>query len=308
MKITTTTNNRQQQIRNCCSNTHCSTTFHYSMKSEENVTAKENWTTFDILEDDSKSQQSTQPTEYPLWMESVVRVTCAGFCGALVGMSRQNQQSSKIFQRAVVASGKKRPPRALPKLKTVQQSTEETNLPLQWSFSFMAFVSILETSRFWSPTTLLMNHWQNSSLEEQDDNTPTIPPEWMESVPDDPKSLATIVDCTIGGTVAGLAGGMAKQRPPPASSSTSQLKLPSEILKSGRRSLIWTGIGTGMALGLLAGSVQAGLDIMESYAVLEESRQEELQAQRRVREMEERLEKEEAAAADLVPNESRKDD
>lgn len=260
----------------------------------------QNWTSFDIPEESQASQQQSDQDD-ALWMESVMRVTCAGFCGALVGMSRQNQSSaSKIFQRAVVSGGKKRPPRALPKLKTVQQSSQETNLPLQWAFSFMAFVSILETSRFWSPTTLLMNLYQQPSLIEQENSgneeqlqpLQLNPPEYTQQFPGGPKSLATIVDCTLGGTVAGLAGGMAKQRPPPTSSSTSPLQLPSSILKSGRRSLVVTGIGTGMALGLFAGTFQAGLDVMEHYAMLEKSRQEELEAER-IQEMR-RLEEAEA--------------
>lgn len=240
----------------------------------------QDWTTFNIANDTSQQRDSSD--NVALWMESLMRVTCAGFCGALVGMSRQNQSSaSKIFQRAVVSGGKKRPPRAVPRLKTVQ-IRDETNIPLQWAFSFMAFVSILETSRFWSPTTLIINLQQQKYAEgEGIGDAAEIQPErgFQQHLPGGQKSLATILDYTLGGTVAGLAGGMAKQRPPPSSSSTSPLQLPSSVLKSGRRSLIMTGVGTGLALGLIAGIFQAGLDVMESYAREEEARQQEQEEQ-----------------------------
>ena len=119
-----------------------------------------NWAEVDIPEDTNDDAQSSRDQLF----ESFVRVTAAGFAGALVGLSRQNQSAgATIFKRAVVASGKqKRPPRAVPKLKTVQQAEGGPNIPLMWASSFMAFISILETSRFWSPATITMNIYQTS--------------------------------------------------------------------------------------------------------------------------------------------------
>ena len=260
------------------------------------------WTTVDV------PQQPVEETDEGVasarFMEAVVRVTAAGFAGALVGLSHQKRAAgAKIFQRSVLhnngnAAKRKLPPTA-PKLRSAQS---ETNLPLQWATSFGAFVSILETSHFWSPSTLAMNLYYDEHLEDTsglgdlngDDNDSstqqqqpkTQDPSAMTTTTTEStqtfllpeqyrQSVTTICDYTLGGAVAGMAGGMSKRRPPPTSSSTSQLQLPSSILKSGRRSILLSGIGTGVILGFIAGVCQAGLDVAEDYVRAEGIRQEE---------------------------------
>ncbi|CAB9503309.1 expressed unknown protein [Seminavis robusta] len=217
---------------------------------------------------------------------SVVKITFAGFAGALVGLSRQNQHAgAKIFQRAVV---KGKMTRAPPKLKTVAPQGEDANIPFMWATSFIVFVSILETSRFWSPTTMMMDLYQHNINYDQQQEQPQQ--QQAESVSDNSnlsslslsshhnqKYLATISDYTLGGSVAGLAGAMSKRQPLTGSSSTSRLELPSAILKTGRRSILLSGVGTGIALGFFAGVCQAGLDYMEDQVrSMEEQEQKEL--------------------------------
>lgn len=200
-----------------------------------------------------------------------------------------------------------------PKLRSAQ---EDTNFPIQWAASFGAFVAILETSHFWSPSTIAMNIYaidqdnlivvdelseeKGSASRKEEFTTEHASQQPMDAVLSDSTTntttttitniptleteklfgpyrqpLATIMDYTLGGAVAGLAGGLSKRRPTPTSSSTSSLELPAAILKTSRRSIIMSGIGTGVILGFIAGICQAGFDIAEDYARAELARQEE---------------------------------
>ena len=99
-------------------------------------------------------------TTYRL-MESVMRISIAGFGGALVGMSlsrRPQLQSS-------ASSRRRRPYRADP------------NLPMTWAMACSAFCTLIEISRWTSPTSLI---------------TPS-------------PAIQTVGDYTLGGAVAGAA-------------------------------------------------------------------------------------------------------
>ena len=249
-----------------------------------------NWTDIEIPDSELYQDENDMTSRF---LESVARVTFAGFAGALVGLSHQNKiaaTGAKIYQRSVVrtnttatkskmtsptsASASAATPPHMMRMK--QRGSEDTNLPLMWATSFMAFVSILETSRLLSPTTSIVNIMSrlqnlNDETSEKDDNLlaeeEVIPP------PMEVPWFATLADYTIGGTVAGLAGSASK-RAPPASSSTSKLQLPSAILQGGRRSILMSGLGTGLALGFLAGMFQTALDAADNYLKKEQVRQE----------------------------------
>ena len=204
------------------------------------------------------------------FMEAMVRVTFAGFAGALVGLSHQKRvQATKIFQRSVSskAAGNRAPPMP-PKIRSTQA---EENLPVKWAVSFAAFVAILETSRFWSVSSTLihlMEDLQNANNDDENDDTTrtTADMDLQQDAWYKHATATTIMDYTLGGAVAGLAAGMAKKGPATASSSssTSKLQMPSAIIKSGRLALL-SQIGTGVILGVLAGACQAGLDTAEDY-------------------------------------------
>lgn len=83
------------------------------------------------------------------------------------------------------------------------------------------------------------------------------------------KAFVSIGDYTIGGAAAGLAGALGKQN---------------NILRS--RSVTRAGLATGVGLGLLAGILQAGIDVGNLYLEREQSEERERQ---RVREDEELL-------------------
>lgn len=106
------------------------------------------------------------------------------------------------------------------------------SLPGQWAISCMFFALILESSRIMSPTGLFL-----SKLDE----------EWTPSPMS--RALITIGDYTVGGGVAGLAGALARRRDLPT------------------RQGGWMvfGLGAGLALGLVAGVAQAGLDASTTY-------------------------------------------
>lgn len=297
-----------------------------------------NWTSVDIPQhqQDSGNNMANDGVDYDRFMESVVRITAAGFAGAMIGLSYQKRAAgSKFFQRSILHpnSRKSAPtiavarananstsvarinkhvarksPSTAPTLRSAPSGGSglpvDTNLPLQWAMSFGAFVSILETSRFWSPSTLAMKHLYDDDVGDRGGDTSTSLRETVagakndEEVTQEPQletatataletrtllllserqqhSVAIIFDYTLGGVVAGMAGDMSKRRQPPGSSSTTQLQLPSSIANRGRRSLLLSGIGTGVMLGFIAGACQAGLEVAEEYVRAEDVRQEE---------------------------------
>lgn len=238
------------------------------------------WTLVDVPQDPLEAEREATKARL---VESGIRIACAGFAGLCVGFSYSNKAAgAKIFQRSVAATGKKqRPPGAMPRLKAVQPANE-TNYPFMWGGSFVVFMAILETCRFWSPTSLALQGYQRSLLEDEEGNDNLLEAEWSQfalDFPGGPESLATIGDCTLGGSVAGLAVGFSKQRPPPSSSSTSPLQLPSSITKMGRRSLVLSGLGSGIALGMLAGVSIAGLRVAEAMAMEEVAKEEAVKSQ-----------------------------
>ena len=189
-------------------------------------------------------------------LESLVRITLAGFGGSVVGRAQQRQQAGMATSSAASTSTstssnnrrRQRPPMAAAQ---VNQINILGNQPRTWALSCMIFAIILETTRRSSPTTVLL---QSVSSMDEDSVKHT--------------AITAVGDYTLGGTAAGLVGALAgwtqKAR---TTLSANAMQLPASILssKAGRRPLILWGLGAGMSLGFVAGIFQAGVDVGNIY-------------------------------------------
>jgi hypothetical protein len=196
-------------------------------------------------------------------LESLVRITLAGFGGSLAGLAQQRQQqpgTANSTSASATSSGtstssnnrrRQRPPTASLLL---NQKNALGNQPRTWALSCMIFALILETSRRSSPTTSLLQSVRPSDEESLS---------WNLRVQN--TAITAIGDYTLGGTVAGLVGAL----------STKAMQLPASILasKAGRRPLMVWGLGAGMSLGLVAGLFQAGIDVGNLYLEREQEQQ-----------------------------------
>jgi uncharacterized membrane protein len=190
-------------------------------------------------------------------LESLVRITLAGFGGSVVGRAQQRQQAGMVNTSSSASTSsstssnnrrRQRPPMAAAQ---VNQINILGNQPRTWALSCMIFALILETSRKSSPTTTLL---QSVSSMDEDSVKHT--------------AITAVGDYTLGGTAAGLVGALAgwtqKAR---TTLSANAMQLPASILssKAGRRPLILWGLGAGMSLGFVAGLFQAGVDVGNIY-------------------------------------------
>jgi uncharacterized membrane protein len=187
-------------------------------------------------------------------LESLVRITLAGFGGSVIGRAQQRQQAGMATTSSTSTSTssnnrrRQRPPMAAAR---VNQINILGNQPRTWALSCMIFALILETSRRSSPTTTLL---QSVSSMDEDSVKHT--------------AITAVGDYTVGGTVAGLVGALAgwtqKAR---TTLSANAMQLPASILssKAGRRPLVLWGLGAGMSLGFVAGIFQAGVDVGNIY-------------------------------------------
>jgi uncharacterized membrane protein len=201
-------------------------------------------------------------------LESLVRITLAGFGGSVVGRAQQRQQAGMATTSSESASvstststssnnrRRQRPPMAAARVKKIDILG---NQPRTWALSCMIFALILETSRRSSPTTTLL---QSVTSMEEDSVKHT--------------AITAVGDYTLGGTAAGLVGALAgwtqKAR---TTLSANAMQLPASILssKAGRRPLILWGLGAGMSLGFVAGIFQAGVDVGNIYLKREQQEQ-----------------------------------
>jgi len=225
--------------------------------------------------------------------ESLVKVTLAGFGGSLVGLAHrhylQQQQQIDHFpaaddhrhqqQQTRKKDSKQRrfrigPPRNVEAAATTtttshgarivvgrssaaaaaRSSTAVSGIPVKWAISCMFFALILETSRTASPATRIVDAVLRQGDEDSNigRNPPLTPSHDASSTTQLLKRRALIStgDYAIGGTVAGFAGALALARNTRPSSYSAT-----------RPGLVLWGVGVGMTLGLLAGTVQAGADV-----------------------------------------------
>jgi hypothetical protein len=193
-------------------------------------------------------------------LESIVRITLAGFGGSVVGLAQQRQQPGTATSSASNSTtsannrNRQRPPMAAAR---VSQMSTVGNQPRTWALSCMIFALILETSRRSSPTTAILQSASSSDEESLSFN------DRMKR-----KAGTTIGDYAIGGTAAGLVGALAGWTQNARTMlSANAMQIPASILssKAGRRPLLIWGLGAGMSLGLVAGFFQAGIDGLSMY-------------------------------------------
>lgn len=189
----------------------------------------------------TKSEPSFDLGVYESFMESVVKVTLSGFGGSLIGLSQEKRLESVrvVTGAAAAASARKRR----------SPSAPLSNLPLTWAISCAAFCSILETCHLTSPATIIYDMLNNS---ERPGSPPSLNP-----------YVQTVCDYTIGGALAGIAGSFGRNE-------HIRRRIPSAMFKGPKR---FFGLAPGIALGALAGVLQASTDYGVTYAESMQQRQ-----------------------------------
>jgi hypothetical protein len=201
----------------------------------------------------SSGGSSTSLEYWEAVAESCVRITLAGFAGSLIGLAKERQGHSHTIPNAAETlvqfqqqrntaqgirggGGGYRPRRPPP----VPIKTASTNLPMTWSLSCMLFAAVLESSRRASPADLL---WKLTAADNDSLIKPTDSDRFREQA--FRQAIVSIGDYSIGGAAAGLAGAVGQNR----------------HLLTNRSLAIRSGLLTGLGLGLLAGAIQAAIDI-----------------------------------------------
>lgn len=186
--------------------------------------------------------------------ESLVRITLAGFGGNVVGLAyqhRQQLQQRQVTRPSMLSSAYKIPPQ---KSSPLVKLLPRTNLPSTWGLACTLFALILETSRRVSPTNIFL-----STMEGYPTELPTAK-NVQRTV------LTTVGDYVVGGSVAGIAGAIAARR------RTANIAFPlPPAVRSNSAFLFW-GFGAGMALGLIAGVLDASVAVGNIYLEQEERR------------------------------------
>jgi|UniRef100_A0A7S2U8B6 hypothetical protein len=179
------------------------------------------------------------------FMESVVRVSVAGFGGALVGLSLSRRRFSSGRSKAYV----------------------DRELPLAWAATCGAFASVVEVSAQWvHPTNAFLNlilpkndpsKEETNSDEIQTGDTVA----WMTNVGLDRTAMELVVDYTLGGGIAGATfqGATIQTKAGERLASVAMAGMPSPSRS------IAGGILPGMALGLFAGLAYTSLHMLEQY-------------------------------------------
>ena len=165
-------------------------------------------------------------------MESVVRVTLAGLGGSIVGLSQEKRLESMRVSPAKTALARRKRGKMM------------SNLPLTWALSCMAFCTIIETCRLTSPSTMIVRALEPST---------GFPSNSLGTNLSQP--ITTISDYTIGGACAGIAGSFGRN-------TLLRKRLPVAMFRGSQR---FFGLVPGIALGIIAGGVQAGLDYGVQY-------------------------------------------
>lgn len=205
-----------------------------------------------------------------------MRVTLAGFGGALAGLSFARRPGAAVAvgstavkqaastltktshaAKSSIGGGKNRLKRQRPIIRTAPPSTKpylDRELPVAWAMACMAFAGTIEVTRLMSPTSFAWEimRGETDTGEECDDTKENNQTE-LESVPSLDPSMTTISDYLIGGAIAGaIFKGSAVRTSTGARIDASIMgKSPASNLRAIGRPL--SGILPGAALGLLAG-------------------------------------------------------
>ena len=259
----------------------------------------------DQRDDDDDENWST--VEY--WegvAEAAVRITVAGFAGSLIGLAKERlyqtqpqlnetpftTSSTSVTSKVLVYEApttsspvtaskqiSKGLPRRPPRLPIRATTSGSTNLPIVWSISCMLFTIILESCRLSSPTNSMLqivdseiNRTSSSDDNDRAITTPRI--DFQNKI--QRTAIVSLGDYTLGGTIAGLAGVVGQRR------QIAQFPIASRLPSLG------FGLATGFTLGIIAGTFQAAIDVVDLYLKEEE------------RQANERRKQEELEGADLA--------
>ena len=169
-------------------------------------------------------------------MESVVRITSAGFGGSLAGLALERQSA--------VTSQTRRP--------VIAAKTTGASLPSTWAVSCMVFVFLLESSQKASPMSAILDAL--NLLEG---------PRQFGRPPYEQIAIVTAGDMAIGGAMAGLAGSVASRNQP-------------HVLGSVRLMPLWglgVGMGLGLVAGIFQAGIEVGNLYLLEEQQKEEERQ-----------------------------------
>jgi len=210
-------------------------------------------------------------------IESLMRITLAGFGGALAGISisrrgglaTASQQAQALAKKVatpnnnVIKQSRTQRRQAIRSAPPVLRPSIDRELPTAWAVACMAFAGVVEFTRLVSPTTFVSQFITPPLQLESDDNIQ------LESVqendnddaavtanPDAMKYGTTIIDYTIGGGIAGaLFKGSAVRTPTGARLDASIMGnySASSSVSTAIKGKPLSGILPGAALGLLAG-------------------------------------------------------
>ena len=245
------------------------------------------------MADDASSTQPEPAVEsgfdWAKGWETLARVSLAGCAGTLVGLAKEKQQQQQQTAEAQAVHQEdvkqhrgvqRRSRRQRPPLPPPRSTPTSGRLAATWSVSCMIFAVVLESFRHASPTSFLLQHYLEqeaaapsieatitSDTTTSNTRSPPPPPRSLEEAVK-LRAWTSIGDYTLGGAVAGLAGAMGQQR---------RLLARGGAASGGTRrpSLAAFGLATGMGLGLIAGVVQAAVDVGDLYVAEEEQRKQE---------------------------------
>lgn len=207
-------------------------------------------------------QQSQQQQQLSDIMESVVKITGAGLGGTIVGLSLQHRlQDLRVTTPAAIAAEARRKRFRGASVATSSQGSPSVaslatrNLPLTWALACTTFVSIIEISRFLSPSTILMQIFVGKA---SDDGTDTSSEKTSISSSPISRSVSTVADYTFGGAVAGVASAIGQRQSRLTTPTMHQNAIRRAATTAGRPPMI--GVLSGIGLGLVAGCLQAAVD------------------------------------------------
>eukprot|EP00985_Skeletonema_marinoi_P020701 scaffold12368_cov149-Skeletonema_marinoi.AAC.12 len=210
-------------------------------------------------------------------IESLMRITLAGFGGALAGISISRRGGLAASQHQAQALAKK----AITSNNNVIQQTSRTQrrqairsappvlrpsidreLPSAWAVACMAFAGVVEFTRLVSPTTFV-SQFITPPLKIESDDDDDVQVDSVQSdddaiVPNNPDAMkygSTVIDYMIGGGIAGaLFKGSAVRTPTGARLDASIMgNYSASSVSTAMKGKPLSGILPGAALGLLAG-------------------------------------------------------
>jgi len=187
-------------------------------------------------ENEYSKEKENQVSELAIYAESIVRVSFAGLGGAIIGLGqKQSTEKMRVLTGSALTAAARR---------NRSPMKSKLNMPWTMALSCMAFCAVVETTRLTSPSSIILKLSPDSLGRMEPFGT------------SEAARLAaiTISDFTIGGACAGIAGSFRK---------TSQTQIPIAALRgsAGR----FFGVFPGIALGMIAGSLQAAADYIINY-------------------------------------------